>query len=148
MQLRFLPSTSAAAALPHYMSLQRAAPIHGNILKPDAILAAVILYLRKHTPLHFAEKDFRKQLLEQLVDGYSARQRESVRPKRRRDAAHALEHTSAQGVCDVRRVRVGDGKHNTRSYWKCSDRDHHFCLPDCYNKHVQALAINTNDDDE
>jgi ribosomal protein L37AE/L43A len=111
-------------------------------------LVVSILYLRKHKSQHFAEKDFRKQLMPQLVDGYSTRRKESTRPKRRRDAAHALEHTSAQGVCDLCRVRVGDGKHNKRSYWKCSDCDRHFCLPDCYNKHVQALVINTETDDE
>jgi hypothetical protein len=113
-----------------------------------AIHNAFILYLRKHEPQHFAEKDFRKQLMQQLVDGFSSRKKKSARPKRRHDSAHVLEHTAERGICDACRSRVHHGGHNRRSHWRCVDCNRHYCLPNCYNKHVQALESHTEHVDE
>lgn len=112
-----------------------------------AIHNAFILYLRKHKPQHFAEKDFRKQLMQQLVDGFCSRRRASAAHKRARESLHQLAHTQTAGACKECRKAVGKGGNNKRSHFQCADCGIHLCVPDCYNKHVQALAQHTDNTD-
>jgi hypothetical protein len=114
---------------------------------PDATLAAVILYLRKHTPQHFAEKDFRKQLMLQLVDGYSARKASSVAAKRQRDSLHPLVRAAGEGACQLCRSPQSRGKHSRRNRWKCEDCNIYLCMLICYNKHIESLAIHREEQD-
>jgi hypothetical protein len=108
-----------------------------------AIHNAFILHQRKHKQQHYGEKDFRKQLMDQLLHGFTSRRtkgRAAPIPKRRRDSLHPLQHCKQQGTCVECRSRVGRGGHNTRSHWRCEDCQVFLCMPNCYNKHIQALA--------
>ena len=103
---------------------------------------AFILYQKKHKQQHYSEKDFRKQLMEQLVHGFTSRkQRGRAVPavKRRHDVLHGLELVEVREVCQQCRKHVGDGRHNKRTVFRCKDCKQPLCVPECYNKHVQAL---------
>ena len=113
-----------------------------------AIHNSYILYQRRHNKKSFGEKQFRMELMKQLVGGFSARVAHAHFRKHPRDSLHQLGHGSKQGVCSMCRGRVGDGGHNRRSYWSCTDCDVFLCVPDCYNKHVQTLAHVTTHEDE
>jgi hypothetical protein len=113
-----------------------------------AIHNAYILYKAHHAAENGDEKAFRKQLMLQLVGSYSGRAKSNNNLKRSRDALHPIEHTQTQGVCALCRVRVGEGGHNRRSHWKCQDCQRHYCMPNCYNKHVTTLAQQAEDSDE
>ena len=108
---------------------------------------ASILYQRKHNHQHYNEKDFRKQLMEQLVNGFTSRKHKGKPArgsKRRGDSVHRVQHCKQQGTCEECRKRMGHGRHSVRSYWRCEDCEVSLCMPACYNKHIQALAA---DDD-
>lgn len=108
-----------------------------------AIHNAYILYQQRHNRQHYSQKDFRKQLMQQLVDGLSARKEKgaaAAAPKRTRDALHALEHAARHGDCVQCRPKLRGGQHGRQSHWRCGDCNVFLCLPDCYNKHVQAQA--------
>lgn len=108
-----------------------------------AIHNAFILYQKKHAKHSFGEKDFRKELMHELVGNFSARKaKPNARPslKRPRDALHLPEKVAAQGACRECVVRVGAGRNNARSHWRCEDCHVFLCMPVCYRKHVTALA--------
>jgi hypothetical protein len=108
-----------------------------------AIHNAYILYQQRHNRQSYDEKDFRKELMQLLVGGFSARKGAGARrpaPKHARDSLHPLEHADRQGACAQCRRRVGDGGHNARSRWRCADCNVFLCMPDCYNAHVTQLA--------
>lgn len=108
-----------------------------------AIHNAFILHQRKHKQRNYSEKDFRKQLMDQLVMGFSSRKkkgRATPIPKRRRDSLHSVQHCDQRGTCAECRSKVGTGGHNQRSHWRCSECEVFLCMPACYNRHVQALA--------
>jgi hypothetical protein len=115
-----------------------------------AIHNAFILHQKKHKQQHYGEKDFRKQLMDQLVHGFTQRKqkgRHAPVPKRRRDSCHRVQHCKQQGTCVECLAKVGRGGHNVRSYWRCEDCDVHLCMPTCYNKHIQALAADVDMDE-
>ena len=113
-----------------------------------AIHNAAILYQQKHKKEHYSEKDFRKDLMKQLVGSFTARKVKHAPRKRPRDALHALEHSDVAGTCSMCRRRVGQGGHNARSRWRCADCQQFLCLPDCYNKHLSQLAAEHIEDEE
>lgn len=104
---------------------------------------AFILYQKKHKQPHYSEKDFRKQLMEQLVDGFSSRQRKrSGAPpsKRCRDSLHLLERCDVERDCRICRPKLARGQHGRQTRYRCRNCAIFVCLPDCYNRHVQAEA--------
>jgi Transposase IS4 len=105
-----------------------------------AIHNAFLLHLMKHRLRNYDEKAFRQQLMQQLVGTFSARKKVMGQPKRPRDALHCIVHTEQRGPCQQCRTRVGHGDHNRRSHWCCDDCQVFLCMPECYNKHIQALA--------
>ena len=65
---------------------------------------AFILYQKKHKREHYTEKDFRKELMTQLVNGFTSRKlsRRAAPPvKHCRDSTHLLEHTA----CKMAKIR-------------------------------------------
>ena len=109
-------------------------------LVDTAIHNSFILYQRRHTKKNFGEKQFRMELMKQLVGSFSARVAHAHFRKHPRDSLHRLEHGEERGACVQCRKRVGDGGHNQRSHWRCLDCEVFLCAPDCYNKHVQQLT--------
>jgi hypothetical protein len=105
-----------------------------------AIHNAFILYQKKHKQPHYSEKDFRKQLMDHLVNGFTSRKKGRTAPvlKRQRDSLHPLEHVSKHSDCVQCRPKLEQGQHGRRSHYRCSDCKVFLCVPDCYNKHVQA----------
>ena len=104
---------------------------------------AFILYQKKQNHQHYSEKDFRKQLMEQLVNGFTARKkpgRAAPTPKRSRDVSHALAHSASHHDCKLCRKRLPHGRHGRQTQWRCADCNISLCVPDCYNKHIQTLA--------
>jgi hypothetical protein len=97
-----------------------------------AIHNAYILYKTHRAGQSDDEKAFRKQLMVQLVGSYSGRAKSVSQLKRPRDALHRLQHTEERGSCVQCRKRVGDGGHNPRSHWRCSDCEVFLCAPECY----------------
>lgn len=108
-----------------------------------AIHNAYILYQKRHNQQSYDEKAFRKELMQLLVGGFSARKGAGARrpaPKRARDSLHPAVKGEARGACRECTRAVGAGHNNARSRWRCGDCDVFLCMPECYNKHVQALA--------
>jgi hypothetical protein len=105
-----------------------------------AIHNAYILYQHKHTLKNYDEKAFRKQLMQELVAGFSARRKAASVPKHPRDSLHRLEHAAVHRDCAAYRPKLSDGRHGRRSHYRCVDCNVYLCLPDCYNKHVQELS--------
>jgi hypothetical protein len=104
---------------------------------------AFILYQKKHKQQHYNEKDFRKQLMEQLVNGFTTRkkaERAKPTPKRSHDALHALAHDTSHHDCKLCRAHLPHGRHGRQTQWRCANCNISLCVPDCYNKHIQTLA--------
>jgi len=101
---------------------------------------AYILHRRTHNHEHSDEKAFRKELARLLVGMFSSRRKEAAAPKRPRDSLHRLVHGTKRGACVQCHARVGAGGHNRRSHYACADCSVFFCVPDCDNRHIQALA--------
>jgi hypothetical protein len=111
-----------------------------------AIHNAFILYQQKHKRKRFGEKDFRLLLMAQMVGDFSARKHRSAKAaKRKRSGLHQLMKRDASGTCTACRVRLSSGHHNRRTSFACEECDLYLCLPDCYNKHIQSLAGDTED---
>lgn len=109
-----------------------------------AIHNAFILHQRKHKQEHYGEKDFRKQLMEQLCLGFSSRKKKGRSvpvPKRSRDCLHILNHCTIERDCQVCRPKLTRGRHGRQTRYKCQDCQVFLCVPECYNKHVQAEAV-------
>ena len=108
-----------------------------------AIHNAFILHQKKHKQQHYGEKDFRKQLMDELINGFTSRKtkgRARTLPKRPRDSLHLLAHSDHHGDCVQCRPKLSDGKHGHRSHWKCESCQVFLCMPNCYNKHIQLTA--------
>ena len=101
---------------------------------------AYILWQTKHNRKNYNQKDFRKELMRQLVGTYTGRHKAASKLKRPHDALHRIVHAERAGSCQQCRKKVGRGSHNARSVWRCGDCDVFLCMPDCYNKHIQALV--------
>jgi Transposase IS4 len=104
---------------------------------------AFILYQAKHNKQHYREKDFRKQLMELLVGDFTARKamgRPVPKLKRPQDRLHRLVHSERHGDCKQCRRKLRSGQHGRQSHYRCEDCQVFLCVPDCYNKHIQALA--------
>jgi hypothetical protein len=103
---------------------------------------AFILYQKKHKQRNYSEKDFRKQLMEQLVNGFTSRKsKASAAPssKRRPDSIHALEHCEIERDCRICRPKLARHQRGKQTRWRCRDCKVFTCVPDCYNRHVQML---------
>jgi hypothetical protein len=111
-----------------------------------AIHNAYILYQNKHQQSHFSQKDFRKALMKQLVGSHTSRKSCKPTLKHQRDSGDptpfaVLCNSEKRGACSTQcRQRVGQGGSNQRQHWRCEDCQTFMCVPDCYNKHVQALV--------
>ena len=105
-----------------------------------AIHNAYILFQQKHSKQHYDEKAFRKELMQLLVAGFSARGKSSTTKKRPRDSLHVLERRSRRGDCVQCRRQLISGQHGRRSFFACVDCNVFLCVPNCYNKHVQSLT--------
>ena len=108
-----------------------------------AIHNAYILYQQRHNQQSYDEKAFRKELMQLLVSGFSARKGAGARrpaPKRARDSLHRLEHAAQAGDCFRCRGKLRGGQHGRRSHSRCGDCNIFLCLPDCYNAHIQKEA--------
>jgi hypothetical protein len=116
-------------------------------LVDTAIHNAFVLYQRRHNKTNFGEKDFRMELMQQLVGSFSARVAHARFRKHPRDSLHRLEHTEQRSACVQCSKRVGKGQHNQRTNWRCLDCEAFLCVPDCYNKHVQQLTAHAADID-
>jgi len=103
-----------------------------------AVHNAYILYQHKHNKANYREKDFRQELMQLLVDEFSARAKAVSGRKRAMAALHQLEHRAQPGDCVQCRSRLKDGQHGRRSRWACAACNVCLCLPDCYNKHVHS----------
>jgi len=75
-----------------------------------------------------------------LVNDFCARKKRGAAAKRSRDVLHQLEHSPTARACRVCSGPVGRGGNNRRSHYSCADCNVALCVPDCYNKHIQALA--------
>lgn len=109
-----------------------------------AIHNAFILYQKKHNQQHYAEKDFRKQLMDQLVNGFSSRRKKGRVPtaaKRYRDSLHTIQHSPSAKDCHECRNHRSSGQRGRRTHWQCSDCNISLCIPHCYNKHIQTLTV-------
>jgi len=158
-----LVDVSGPAVLPLYLSTMRGVDVFAQrqsynkigrrsmkwyysllwFLLDVAIHNAFILYQQKHNRESYDEKDFRKALMEQLVGDFSARKSQQQHVAGRvhaRASQHRLQHSEGRGACHECRHRVGAGENNARSRWRCEDCQVFLCMPDCYNKHVQAQA--------
>ena len=114
-----------------------------------AIHNAYILYQKKHNKHNFDEKDFRRELMQQLVNGFTCRQKAGAPHRRpRRGGFHRVGHGDASLTCHGCRRFVGEGKNNKKSRWSCEDCGVHLCMPDCYNKHIQSLSVEQEADSE
>ncbi len=112
-----------------------------------AIHNAFILYLRKHKPQRFAEKEFRKQLMQLLLADFSSVKghgRRAPAAKRHRDVLHQLEASQDKRDCSQCRPKLARGQHGRQTHYRCVDCNIFLCMPDCYNKHVQELAHTEN----
>jgi Transposase IS4 len=108
-----------------------------------AIHNAYVLWQQKHNRRNKNEKDFREELMQQLVAGFSARKgngKATAPQKRPRDSLHRLAHSSEARSCQECKRPLQHGQHNVRSHWLCEDCNVHLCVPKCYNKHIQSLA--------
>jgi len=105
-----------------------------------AVHNAFILYQQKHHRKHFNEKAFRKGLMQLLVGGRCIRKHAAAGPKRPRDALHLLERREQKRDCSLCRPRLSDGSHGRQTHFACADCDRFLCMPECYNRHLQALA--------
>ena len=100
-----------------------------------AIHNAFILYQQKHEQSSCDEKAFRKQLMQDLVSGFSARKRKreaAARHKRPRDSLHRLARSEQPRSCHECKRPTAHGQHNVRTHWLCEDCNLHLCLPVCY----------------
>jgi hypothetical protein len=105
-----------------------------------AIHNAFLLYLTKHKLQNYDEKEYRQQLMQQLVGTFSTRKKSVGQPKRPRDCLHRLEHMEQRLTCSGCKKFVGAGANNAKTQWRCRDCQLPLCMPECYNKHIQALA--------
>jgi hypothetical protein len=66
------------------------------------------------------------------------RKKEAWAPKRARDELHPLERRSIKRDCSLCRPRLSNGQHGPQTHFACADCN--VFLPNCYNRHIQALA--------
>lgn len=105
-----------------------------------ALHNAYVLHQQKHHKQNYDEKAFRKTLMQLFVDDFCGRHKAAASNKRPRDSQHLLAHGNERGPCSLCRARVGAGGHNRRSHYSCVDCNIFLCVPNCYNRHIQALA--------
>jgi hypothetical protein len=113
-----------------------------------AIHNAYILWQTNHPHENGGQKRFRKQLMKQLVGTYSARGSSARRAKHSRDSLHRLERAGVERDCAICRVKLARGRHGRQTRFRCADCEVFVCVPDCYNKHIQAHVQERADRDD
>ena len=107
-----------------------------------AINNAYALYCTRAGDRPDAQAAFRKKLMHQMVEGFTARKKIGRPPKRRRTASssqHTVMRTNRNGDCTICRPQLSSGEHGRRSIYKCRECDVYVCV-DCFVVHVDVMT--------